>query len=117
MASLESTKCCGIRELNGVQGDAAETVLHQAPYHWFEDDMDAAFIFFSVVENHLEKGQDLAALIKKLKLGKINKIQAARNPNSGNLLHMYVWTADQTAVRNYYRKNKTIIEQAGELNY
>lgn len=105
MAELVETQCCGIRELDGVQGSNAGEIVLNAAQQWCEDDMDAAFIFFSVIDMYASTGKALQEYIKKQKLGSVTRMRPTHNPNSGNMLTMYVWRVNKTNLRRYWRQH------------
>jgi len=111
MAWLESTQCCGIRELDGVMSaDNAMQALVEAAESWYENDNDGAYIFFSVT-NKSKRGDEMAALIKKLRLGTVLVTKATKNRNSGNMLRMYVWTVNKNNFKSFWLKSKTDDEE------
>lgn len=105
MAYLAETECCGIRELDGVEEQSAERSALDAAYYWFEHDKDGAHIFFSVTNRKLH-GKNLAAYIIKNKLGTVIKTSPTKNPNSGNMLTMWVWTVNKATFRAFWDKHR-----------
>lgn len=106
MAELVETQCCGIRELNDIQVDSdSEKTIKDAARDWFENDMDGSFIFFSVTELYVAKGKDIAKYIKQHKLGKTHKTKSTKNPNSGNMLTMWMWEVHKTNFQKFYAKH------------
>lgn len=101
MAFLVETECCGIRQLEGIQGNSAELNCAQAAEGWFGGDLDGAFIFFSAVRGY-DEGKELTGYIRKNKLGKVFKTDALRNPNSGNMLTMWVWQVDKISFKRWW---------------
>lgn len=102
MATVNSTSCCGIDELGGVQDTTIEGCVYEAAEDW-HDNGQGAFIFFSVIDNYLKKGTALTAYIRKNKLGTVTKMPATHNSNSGNTLHMYVWRVNKKSIEAYYK--------------
>lgn len=109
MAHLERTNCCGIDEMDGLDVNPEATIREycQERFDGFypEDNETQAFVFFSDTVHSSHKGEDLAKFITKKKLGKIIKTERKRNPNSGNMLQMWVWTPHVTHLRAWHNKN------------
>lgn len=105
MASLTTTTCCGIRELSGLEGYSLREVLEGCARDWFLNNRDGIHIFFSTTGNY-RTGHNLEAYIKKHALGAVLRTKAARNPNSGNLLTMWVWTVNIKNWAAHARKEK-----------
>ena len=103
IAELKETQCCGIRELDGVMEQSAEESVTDAAQAWFEDDMDGAFIFFSVTNNS-SRGRDMVEFIEKHDLGTVAKMRPTINPNSDNMLTMYVWTVNKSHFKSFWHK-------------
>jgi hypothetical protein len=114
MAHLKETECCGIRELDGIMSDndARKSVVDAAE-QWHEEDVDGAFVFFSSFGSSTA-GQNIAAYIEKYKLGTVMKTRPTLNPNSGNVLTMWVWTVNKRNFRRFWRKTKRYKENYAE---
>lgn len=103
MANLIKTECCGIRELDGVaSSSSARECVIDAAEKWHEEDMDGAFIYFSTV--HTDRGAEVGAYIRKYKLGVVTKMRPTLNPNSDNMLSMWVWTVNKKNFLAYWHK-------------
>ncbi len=104
--------CCGIVELSGIQehegltgakGPAhiLATALH--PETSFDNSIqEAAHVVFSTVRGTI--GSRLATYIRSKRLGRVEAVTAARNPNTGANLAMWVWTPNQDALENFIEK-------------
>lgn len=104
MASLQETHCCGIRELNHVQDvSSAKEAIADAARDWFDNDRDGAFIFYSVTKDYLQKGDGIKKYIEKKELGTVFKTRSLRNPNSENLLTMYLWQVNKKNFEKFYQ--------------
>lgn len=104
MAHLQKTHCCGIRELDGVQGCTALQAAIDAANDWFAGEVrNGAYIFFSTTSGH-KIGHNLAVFIEEHGLGKVIQTKPNRNPNSGNLLTMWVWTVDKKNFKAFWNK-------------
>lgn len=106
MAYLRETDCCGIRELTEVMGsETARDAVIDAAEGWFEKDMDGAYIFYSVTSDS-KIGHAIESYIGKYKLGMVHKTHSTRNPNSENMLTMWVWTINKTNFKAYWHSTK-----------
>lgn len=106
MAYLRETDCCGIRELSDVMGcdNAREAVVDAAEW-WFEKDKDGAYIFYSVTSDS-RIGHAIESYIAKYKLGVVQRTHSTRNPNSENMLTMWMWTINKTNFKAYWHNTK-----------
>lgn len=104
IADLVATRCCGIRELNGIEDcSTAREAVVDAAEGWFEEDKDGSYIFFSTTNEH-RIGHATAAYIEKYNLGVVHKTRPTRNPNSENMLTMWVWTVNKKNFEAYWHK-------------
>lgn len=94
MAEFEELPhCCGIHELGLIVEDesAVETLRGVWPFDL------SAHVIFSVTSretaNH-KRGMQLAALIRKNKLGTVVSTKPARNPGHTGTLKAWIWTPD-----------------------
>lgn len=112
MLSLDDTSCCGIKDLNGIQdndeGDSVVAtpfevigyVIGCGGFHVGHVRPFCAFIMFSQAQflgagkSVNKAGTNLAAYIHKNKLGKVVRLPAAKNPNSGNKVTPFMWAVD-----------------------
>jgi hypothetical protein len=111
----DSLNCCGINELAEIQDcDDAKHVLEEvAEGHkikfgersgaWDQDLLACHFIF-SQAYKHSPYGEELAKLIKKLKLGRLTSSGWKINPNSGNPVKVWIWTPSYRRLREWYEK-------------
>ncbi len=108
MATVQSEiSCCGIMEFNGVSRVDLQTLVDEAlnaEYDGLEAGEEPAFLFFSdIAQNNkpgvANSGWKIARQITAKKLGAVKVIGTKKNPNSGNMLTMWVWTPDWAKVR------------------
>ena len=98
MARIEENLCCcGIKELDGITGNKPETILKDICFDWF-DDTPRAFIIFSCVRGQVS-GHNLAHYIKVKRLGKVYKMAAKYNPNSTNVIHVWMWAVNNPKLK------------------
>lgn len=97
MVELKSDiRCCGILELDRVSETTPEDAIEVVAQD-FEDSGETPYLFFSDVHGNKgreESGWALAKYITKHKLGTVKSVSPAKgikNPNSGNMLFMWVW--------------------------
>ena len=107
MASLNGLSCCGVREIDGLRlfgvrksmKDIAPDILH-----------GCAFVIFTgvVSENVSENaqyGQRFAKYIIKNRLGEVTASPRRLNPNSQNMLAVWIWTVDHEALARWVVRN------------
>jgi hypothetical protein len=106
-------ECCGIKELIGISGHRSggallRAILEVAQESSYEDDDtpwsgNFRYAIFSQASNG-KYGKKFAVFIREHNLGEVIETGTHINPNSGNLLKMWVWTVDHDAVRNWSSK-------------
>ncbi len=105
--------CCGIAELNGVEGNSPERIikyvadeilieLNDPPYDNSDWNYQASHIIFSTTETS-QSGKNLQAYIKQHKLGSCKKTPPRINPRSGNKLTVWVWTWSKKGLKAWYK--------------
>jgi hypothetical protein len=121
MLELNRTKCCGLRELHGIQ--IARERLREGMFDWcvptpdeivlFVKDQflnnarDCAFVVFAGAQvRGIKCGMALASFIKKHNLGSMATHSACRNPNSGNQLRVWIWKVNRRAVKRWKSATK-----------
>ena len=102
--SLVSTTCCGVKEIEYLSGTSRESLLESAEDFFLDD--RCAFIIFTDIQGS-SKGRTLSRMIKKLKLGDVIVTRSKRNPNTNNLVTVWVWRVNQTAFKSWWLKNKS----------
>lgn len=98
------TECCGVFELHGVQTTPTKDTVMSVCENWFENDERGAYILFTTVKGR--NGAKLAKFIKDNKLGEVNKQRPTVNANTTNMLYLWVWRVDKTAIESWWKKNK-----------
>jgi hypothetical protein len=105
---IKETSCCGVIELEGIASisprDAVVEICSQEDiggnrYANFR------FIIFTGVVKELY-GQKLKKYILDNKLGTIIETRAGLNPNSHNIIKVWVWTLDRRALSHWCVKDK-----------
>lgn len=118
---LERLTCCGLREALGISGyDTAEEMLtalcHNegtprlsmyapTPSLFAESSGGFSHIVFTDAARSPRtrtSGDKLASYIRRYRLGSVSAARKARNPNSGNILGVYVWTVNRKALAKWY---------------
>jgi len=110
MATLRETSSCGIRELNGLNGNGYGTrtdgisdnlvrVLQTA----LQGKGQRAHLWFSDVNSPNRGGRRLCDVILRYGLGPVAESVPARNPSSGNTIVGWVWTPDYAAVASFVK--------------
>lgn len=122
MAELGNLSCCGIYELVGISNLAPERavqdLLKDIGYNGplpSDADTPLRYVIFSQAGNgkvfgpHNGYGSDLVSYIKKYKLGTLATLPAGINPNSGNILKVWLWKLDHKVLYKYGLK-KGLVE-------
>lgn len=92
---LKLTECCGIEELYVLSEDTNATIA----YVDSGSERRAMIIFHDAVK--YGNGARLAKMIRKKKLGTVRCSEAVHNPNSKNVIRLWIWVPDWLAVSNY----------------
>lgn len=94
-------RCCGIKEMTNVQNSTVRQMVTLVK------STQSPFIVFSTVRG--TNGKDLASYIKLNGLGTATKNKPALNPNSGNMLTVWVWRVDRKALKAFKFKNQKTV--------
>ena len=92
---MEVTECCGIEQLYNLHTD-----INAILYKVHSDSERRAMIIFHDAVRY-KKGSRLANKIIREKLGKLQSSHKVMNPNSHNLIQMWIWYPDFTALDTY----------------
>lgn len=98
--SIELTECCGIEELYNL--DVPNPAIITKVYN--DSNRRAMIIFHDVVS--WSNGSSLASYIRRNKLGSLTSSKKVMNPNSRNIIQMWIWYPDWDAIdkiRRTYR--------------
>lgn len=99
--------CCGVVELVSITGAKPEKIMEDIVYTWFSS-TPRAYIYFTVVAKARVSGERLADFITENNLGHLRKMFPTRNTNSGNYLHMWVWTVNNKTLKEYGKKHNLL---------
>ncbi len=120
---LERVSCCGLREAEDVgvhetPEEALQDLCANAstadPYgrseanQLFQPSLGGfSHIVFTgaAATSRRTYADKLAAYIRRHKLGAVTTARKARNPNSGNILGVYVWTVNRRVLAAWYKKH------------
>ena len=103
---IANTECCGVKELDGIDGyRTTDRLMFALCELLFDDGPQMAFLTFTDLTRR-KYGKNLQAYIKKHRLGSVISTQGRRNPNSGNTIKHYTWTPNFTAMKKWYAKNR-----------
>lgn len=104
--------CCGILELDGLreyrtaedvlQDFVRETVIPDEHGHILQRN-PGAFVLFSEARSG-KYALKLKEVILKERLGAVFVSPSRRNPNSLNMIRVYLWTIDQARLKKYAKK-------------
>lgn len=92
---LEQTECCGIEELHNLNKDPNVCLVRVAE----ESQRRAMIIFHDAIR--YKKGSRLARKIRAKKLGILQSSKKVMNPNSNNVIQMWIWYPDWVALDKY----------------
>ncbi len=98
----DGVECCGIKEIDRISGYLPDRILKDICQDWF-DDTPRAFLIFSCT-NTEKAGKRLANYIKRNDLGVTHRMRPRLNPNSGNILHMWVWSVNNRKFKKFGKK-------------
>jgi len=110
---LDHLNCCGIREISGLCGYSTGAAAFKA---YLRQTLRCGLTHFRYVifsqanrdedaGSREEYGENFAAYLRDHKLGDVIETGEYVNPNSGNLLKVWIWTVDHDAV-NASRANR-----------
>ena len=107
MATLQDTTCCGLDEIEGLEGSPEETLLHVCEEKYdigWGDGAKHAFLMFTDTTKS-GRGKQLAEYIEKHGLGYVDKTRKARrNPNTGNYVSVWIWSPNEKALKKWWKK-------------
>jgi len=105
MTYVEDMSCCGVREIDGIQGQSAPLTLLDVAEHRFEEDgvNRAAYIFTDTTDSRA--GTKLAKYIKDHNLGDVIRTKARLNGNSGNRVVVWTWVVKQANFRSWFKQH------------
>jgi hypothetical protein len=112
MVELNVTNCCGLGELHGINSFGygnSKDILYDVAVYWFdEEEFNGRFLVFTDV-NKCSVGDRLTNYIRRNKLGKVQVSNKELNPNSTNMLKVYLWNVDIDAFKKWAKKNKVSV--------
>lgn len=131
--SIDRFECCGLAEIDGIsyagykgKDGPKRTVIDlfcDTEERWNNDTQDyddilvldesddlraAAFIFTQASSTKKPQGYgyDLKAYIEREGLGTVVVAAPGANPNTGNIIHTFVWTLDERGIVKWAKRNK-----------
>ena len=102
MTQINSTSCCGLREIDELDYPPDE-ILTTVAEDFFNDENPMAFYFFTDTRRS-QNGRNLAVYITKHKLGAITTTRYKINPNSDNWLKVFVWAVNPRIFEVWFNK-------------
>lgn len=106
-------RCCGIKEVNGIshvrgQTAAMRQICSKLSMTTRNGTPNCSHLIFSEADGRLyvAYGDKLAAFITRNNLGHVVGSEEARNPNSGHMLKVWVWTLDKVALKAWWTAHK-----------
>ncbi len=107
MSEVRNTSCCGLQEIAGIteHNDPKETISLVAQNRYEEEDANGAFYFFT--DTHEAKNaKKLARYIHMNGLGRVTRSRSKRNPNTGNMLIVFMWALNGPALKKWHKAHK-----------
>ena len=113
---INCMRCCAIREMHGLslRDDPKSTLLasldelerqHQDSGNLSPFTLHFSYLLFSGVSPH-EYGSNFMKFILENDLGTVIKTDPNRNPNSGRLVTIYLWTVNRDKVLGWWEANR-----------
>jgi len=99
LSDHDDIQCCGIKELRGISNRLPQDILNDIAEEWFVD-VPRAYMIFSC-ESKYAAGRQLEKFIKHNNLGTVVRTKSKVNPNSGNLLSVWLWAVNNTAFKKW----------------
>lgn len=98
---IRNTGCCGLKEIDGLQSRAIDSLEQVVQYR-------TKNLFCSVVFSDNtrwdKRGIKLGKYIEENKLGSIVKTRSVKNPNSNNTINVWVWNINVKALFKHVNK-------------
>lgn len=115
MAGIRSTDIsCGVDQIYGLANTTK--VLTTIGNQYFEEGRDrVAFLIFSDTVSN-SGGQSLVDKIIELELGTITASNEAENPNSGNMIAVWIWEVDFDAWKEWWQLETSKTANEVEIN-
>ena len=118
MCEIYETQCCGVKEIDGImEHKNPENIIKHTIENIFDfydsPKIQCAFITFSGVIGKKRKsknpkntiGNRLLKYIKQHNLGNVKASITKRNPNSNNLIKLYMWEIKSKNMKSWYINN------------
>lgn len=102
MTSVNTTTCCGVGDLDGMN-QSPQSILRDVGERFVERNEYVPFYTFTDVKPYAGALR-LARYIRKNKLGTIIRSHEKRNPNSGNMLRVWIWETNKRNFIKWYNK-------------
>lgn len=103
---IVGTDCCAVDEISGITGKTPDSVLRKVCQNYFEDEDKCAFYLFTDIDkNDYKNAIALKKFIETNKLGRVTVSRAKKNPNSGNMVKIYVWEISQRVLKVFNKKH------------
>lgn len=109
---IAQTSCCGLREIENLSDynhtkEAMQAFckkfLNTDLYGGYTSDKYAFVLFTGVIEERY--GQRFARFITATKLGKVTGSRARINPNSENVIKVWIWELNKQALIRWHKKH------------
>ena len=119
LMDVRSMMCCGVAEVDGISdyaqpADAMRDIVCDERWDpatekdvYVLDIPEVAHIIFTQASRRTAKvgyGYQLARYIKRHGLGTVVVSQPAKNPNTSNQVHVFIWTLDEAGITQWAKK-------------
>jgi len=108
--NVQILNCCGIQEVtpiaSSVHSYGPEKVVQDIAASYRKGFMNGTFILFSGIEGSTygKYGPILKQFIEDTKLGTVVVSDTKKNPNSNNMLTIYIWQVDRPRLAEWLEK-------------
>jgi len=103
---VQSTMCCGLGEIGGIQDDTEKVATPKRVLIEFRENKayDYPFVIFTAADQAdyvKTAGTKLARFIRAHKLGTVRQTRWKRNPNSGNNVQIFLWEPNYVNLKHF----------------
>lgn len=106
MPRIDDTSCCGLYELYELTSNPSDSVSEVGNHLFYSGEPVSEAYPFIVFSDTTENGngEKLVQYIKKNDLGTVVATRARKNPSSGNMLKVYVWSLNAKNIKKHWSK-------------
>lgn len=103
MIEFRGLDCCGVYEIHGIQqeGKTPKSIVKEIAVDYFYENSRCAYYIFTC-QSSKSIGKRLAKFVESNGLGTVTTLTSKRNPNSGNMIKMWMWAVNMGGLNKYY---------------